>query len=147
MVVLYKKMLIMPLGWKLVQPSGCDMLYIEILWKTFLKILNYKANSLDIWHKAESSGPLHRLFKLCLWGKNLPSPRRHMFHVTLQVSDVHVGPHDPLVSVWVYFRQICSSPKSVKIKTMKSKMSALHTPCILPRTLKYVTGLQNWMSF
>ena len=42
-------------------------------------VWNYKTQSFHIWYIASSRGPLPKLFKLCPWGQNWPSPGGHNF--------------------------------------------------------------------
>ena len=44
---------------------------------------NHKAQSLNIWYIASSSGPLPKLLKLSPWGQKWPRPGGHLFYIDL----------------------------------------------------------------
>jgi len=48
-----------------------------------LLVWNFKAQSFHIWYVASSRGPLLKLFKLCPWGQNWPSPAGSQFYIEL----------------------------------------------------------------
>ena len=71
----------------------------DIVW-SFL-VWNYKAQSFHIWYIASSRGPLPKLFKLCPWGQNWPSPGGHNFTLNyIRKSSQTTSFLEPLMGIW-----------------------------------------------